>query len=299
MSYGYSNSDAKFDSTNGAYSYDYSTSARVLGFRAGINANLGGGSSFDAAAALHLDKADDKVTGVPIATSNSGDYSASGTEFQAYARAKFNMSSKFNLVPYAGVMTVSASPNEDTRPNGVTTTPYTDNVNLLNYALGIGGEYRAGSFYFAGGLSFESYKQKFEETPGTAAPASARVTTTTTYSDNAIPVVNLGMEWTLTDWLTGRAGYFRWLGSQDYKQEAPAYTYDQSVTYPNSWVFLGGINDANWDGLVTLGVGLKFSGFALDATVSDEALRRGLGLIGAQDNINTFGYLTASYYFGE
>jgi hypothetical protein len=49
--------------------------------------------------------------------------------------------------------------------------------------------------------------------------------------------------------------------------------------------------------LITLGLGLKFGGFALDATVSEDALRRGLGLIGAQDNINTFGYVTLSYGF--
>ena len=68
--------------------------------------------------------------------------------------------------------------------------------------------------------------------------------------------------------------------------------------------FLGGPTAFPWtissyssDGLVTLGIGLKFKGFALDGTVSEEALRRGLGLIGAADNINTFGYVTISYCF--
>jgi hypothetical protein len=48
---------------------------------------------------------------------------------------------------------------------------------------------------------------------------------------------------------------------------------------------------------VTLGLGFKFGGFALDATVSEEALRRGFGLIGSQDNLNSFGYITTSYNF--
>jgi hypothetical protein len=48
-----------------------------------------------------------------------------------------------------------------------------------------------------------------------------------------------------------------------------------------------------------MGLGFKFGGAAIDATVSEEALRRGLGLVGAQDNINSFGYLTMSYAFGE
>jgi len=302
LMYGFSNYESKFDSTSGSYSYDYTASAHVLGFRAGINANLGGGSSFDAAANLRMDKADDKVTGTPITTANSGEYSASGTEFELYARGKFNVSSKFNFVPYGTLLTVSANPNEDSRPNGVTTTPSSENYNFLVYALGAGGEYRTGSFYFAGGISFQTMREKYDYTPGSAYPAAQRVTTTDTYTDQAFPVINLGMEWTLTDWLTGRAGYFRWIGSEQDKTEAPGYTniyYDE--TYPNSWVYLGGINgyNDNWDGLVTLGVGMKFGGFALDATVSDQALRRGLGLIGAQDNINSFGYMTASYFFGE
>ena len=74
------------------------------------------------------------------------------------------------------------------------------------------------------------------------------------------------------------------------------YSYEDNYYYPNSWVSAGGYSK---DGLVTLGVGMKFGGFAIDATVSEDALRRGLGLIGAHDDINTFGYMTASYYFGE
>jgi hypothetical protein len=38
---------------------------------------------------------------------------------------------------------------------------------------------------------------------------------------------------------------------------------------------------------------------ALGATISEEALRRGLGLVGAQDNINTFGYINTSFNFGD
>lgn len=54
------------------------------------------------------------------------------------------------------------------------------------------------------------------------------------------------------------------------------------------------VNDGS---LVTLGLGFRFGSFSLDATVSEEALRRGFGLVGAQDNINTFGYITTSYNF--
>jgi hypothetical protein len=56
-------------------------------------------------------------------------------------------------------------------------------------------------------------------------------------------------------------------------------------------------NLAGYDGIVTLGIGLRFGNFSLDATVSEEALRRGFGLVGSNDNINTFGYMNASFNF--
>ncbi len=60
-----------------------------------------------------------------------------------------------------------------------------------------------------------------------------------------------------------------------------------------------GIGSYSADNLVTLGLGFKFGEFSLDATISEQALRRGLGLIGSSDALNTFGYLTASYNFAE
>src|SRR5436309_2548234 len=99
--------------------------------------------------------------------------------------------------------------------------------------------------------------------------------------------------------MAGRAGYYRSIGSGKLKIEAPGgVTVENNLSLPNSVLFfpggLGGVVDGS---LVTLGLGFRFGGFALDATVSEEALRRGLGLIGSSDNINTFGYITTSYNF--
>jgi hypothetical protein len=112
-------------------------------------------------------------------------------------------------------------------------------------------------------------------------------------------VLNLGGEWWFTDWLAGRAGYFRSIGKINTKSESTAGTSESNFSSPNSFVSIGGINPGNYDGMVTMGLGFKFGGACIDATVSEEALRRGLGLIGASDNINSFGYLTASFAFGD
>ncbi len=293
--YGWSNNDTKVNQTSPAAGSETEASASLWGFRGGVNVNLGGNSTLDLSGALRMDKATDKKTNnfSPINDALTGEYSASTTELQFTGRAKFDVSSKFNFVPYGMFLTASGEPKEETRPNGVTTTPNALKATVTAFAFGAGGEYHVGSFYLAGGLSYQSAQVKLEQTP------SGGTTSTLTEKYSAIPVMNLGMEWTLTDWLTGRGGYTRSLGSINIKSESTTGSVEQTLSLPMSFVSIGAINPATWDGMVTLGVGLKFGGFALDATVSDEALRRGLGLIGAQDNINTFGYMTASYYFGE
>ncbi len=290
--YGWSNSDSKVDNVSGSAS-NTEASSHVWGFRGGINLPFGTGNSLDVSAALRLDKATDKIDLTPTVNNADGAYSASGTEFQVNARAKLNVSSKFNFVPYGSLITISANPQEDTRPTGVTTAPVTINYNVFAYAVGVGGEYRTSAFYFAGGLSLQSARLKLEFTP----PGSALQTYTFTYS--AIPVANLGGEWWFTDWLAGRAGYYRSIGNINNKTETSTLTAETNLSVPNSMIFIGDVPTTADQGLVTLGIGLKFGGWALDGTVSEEALRRGLGLVGANDNINTFGYLTASYYFGE
>ncbi|MBI3765900.1 MAG: hypothetical protein HY277_05290 [Ignavibacteriales bacterium] len=292
--YGWSNTDTKATAAGPpASSGSSEASSNVWGFRAGVNVPFGSGNSFDASASLRLDKANDKKSTSPIVAANTGDFSASGTEFQVNARAKFNVSSKFNFIPYGTLVTVSAEPKEDVPPSGLTATTVSEKASVLAYAVGAGGEYKTSTFYFAGGVSWQSARIKAEST----APPTPTATTTATYT--ALPVFNLGGEWWFTDWLAGRAGYYRSIGNFNLKTESASGTFEGNLTVPNSAIAIGAISPTNLDGMVTLGVGFKFGGAAIDATVSEEALRRGLGLIGASDNINTFGYMTASYYFGE
>ncbi len=293
--YGWSNAESKVSVVGPpAANADAVASASVLGLRGGFILDIGGGSALDGAAALRFDKATDKYTG----TTNLGEYTASGTEFQVFLRGKFRVTNKFNFVPYGAFLSASAEPKEDTPPQGVTSKGRSEKYSTTAYALGVGGEYHVTSVYLAGGVSFQSVQAKFEHGGQAGVPAGNPQPFTATTTTTALPVFNFGAEWWMTDWLAARGGYFRSLASTDAKLEVPtAATIEQSFTSPNSSVTIGGLNAGNYDGVVTLGIGLKFGGFALDATVSEEALRRGLGLIGSQDNINTFGYLTAGYCF--
>jgi hypothetical protein len=305
--YGNSNTDSKSSvTTPAAASTESEASAQLFGFRLGMNADLGGGSSVDASAGIRLDKATDKITITPAPAAGSGlggEYSATATEIQFQVRGKFKMSNKVNFVPYGLIAILSAEPKEDAAPAITAPIPAinTLKVSSLAYAVGVGGEYKVPSFYLAGGLSVQSARAKIENTVPASGTTPA-VTTTGTVTYFALPVFNVGGEWWFTDWLAGRGGYYRSLGKIKTETEGftgPGSSTETNTTVPNSFIFIGGINPATHDGLVTLGLGFRFGGFALDATVSEEALRRGLGLIGAQDNINTFGYITTSYNFGN
>lgn len=290
--YGWSSYNYKENYKTTLLKYEEDASSYLLGFRGGMIMNVNDNFTLDASASLRFDEASMKYTRNPSSSWYGWKYTASGTELQFDVRAKMKMSEKFNFVPYGMFSYLSAKPKEDTPPNGYAKAPYTWELSSTNYAFGVGGEYKTKSFYFAGGLSWQHVggKMEYKDTAYTA---------TDEYWYNGLPVFNLGGEWWLTDWMAGRIGYYRMIGSGHMKYDNPSYTDEYSISYPHSFIYVGGLTPSTNDGLVTLGLGFKFGGFALDGTVSEEALRRGLGIIGAQDNINTFGYLTASYSFGE
>lgn len=299
LSYGRSNQDfTNTPAPPATNTSEGSLSARTIGIRAGMRMDMGGGSAFEAAVAARLNKATDKYS---IGGSGNGtgtsEYGAGTTELEATARLALKMSKRFTLVPYAALRTYSVEPKEDGRLDGQAETKYSYKNSVLSLSVGVGGEVKVKDFYLAGGVSFATRKDKTETNPN-ATPTDK--TTTVTSTITAFPVFNLGVEYPVLDWLTVRGGYYRAFANLGTKSEVDGgATSEQNRLIGYSNVGMGGYgptaNDEN--GLMTLGVGLKFGGFAMDATVSEQALRRGLGMIGSQDNVNTFGYVTLSYCF--
>jgi hypothetical protein len=251
-------------------------SAKVIGFRGGIHHDMGSGDAVEASAAFRSSTADDmsSATGAPPNTEGSA------TEILIAARGKFRVNNKVNFVPFGAFITASG----DATSGGTT---FAD-LSTTAFAAGVGGEVTSGNLYLAGGLSFAWMKE--ELIAGTGATA-----TTTTETSTEFPVFNLGGEWWFTDWLAGRAGYFRSFSSTKTEGvDVLGMPTESTIFRGNSMVFVGGYGD---DDLVVLGLASRFGNFALETTVSEEALRRGFGLIGGQNDINSFGYFTASWNF--
>jgi hypothetical protein len=303
VSYGWTGQDFKSTSAPpSSLTEEGSIGASTIGFRGGLKMDLGGGSAFEASAALRLDNATDKLTIPRIFTnsdslSGTAEYSASATELEAMARLAMKMSKRFTLVPYAALRVYSVKPEEAGRLAKQPKTKPTIENSALSMSVGVGGEVKVKDFYLAGGMSFAIMRLKSE--------TNTHVTDTThsntsTQTITAFPVFNLGVEYPVLDWLTLRGGYYRAFARVSSKTETPAgATSEQGFDLGNSSVIYGGYAPAGNDenGLMTIGVGLKFGDFAMDACMSEQALRRGLGLIGASDNVNTFGYVTLSYCF--
>ena len=295
--YGWARNTSTSSNSPSLASTDYKLSANVIGFRFGIAMDMGAGMGFDADAAIRFDNVtdnEDSKNTLGVAT-NLGDFSGSATEIQLDGRFHLKMSNRVNFVPYATFMNVSEEPKRDSPPTGITTQIGSAKRTYMLFALGAGMEYKVNSFYLAGGVSFKTASQKTEQS--TIPPVS---TSTSTNTELSFPQINLGMEFVFTEWLTGRMGYYRAFHSESYKSEFSAAgtssTSESTLAHSNSNVVFGSLAGAD-NSLVTLGLGFTFGNFALDATVSEDALRRGLGLIGSQDNLNTFGYMTASYCF--
>lgn len=287
--YGTSNFDSTASAPN-VPSTELEASSSVFGVRAGFLLELSNANHVSGHVAFRSTSATDKITGL-------GEYSASGTELEFAARARLRMSNRVNLVPYGMYAMYSGEPEEDTPPTAGRPAGKTE-VSASALAIGVGFEWKNSDIYIAGGVSYQmaSIEGEVTDTVGTNLPG-----TKINLSNTGLPVINLGAEWWFLDWLSARAGYFRSMGSTSVELTVPvpggSFTGESNRTTPFSNLIIGGINPATWDGIVTLGIGLRFENFSLDATVSDEALRRGLGLLGSADNINTFGYITLNYNF--
>ncbi len=183
-------------------------------------------------------------------------------------RAFLKFSNKVRFVPTLGFITQSGSAD-----NGTTSIDLPSNTVI---GLGIGIEYTAGDFLLVGGPGLSSISTK------TSAGANGTPPELKT-SYFIFPVWNIGAEWHATGWLIGRMGYTASTGSQTTQN---GFT-SNAITEVTQTFYA--------PGLVTLGVGLRFGDFALDATVNADVLRQGLNNIGGGGA--TFAYLSTSYGF--
>ena len=257
VAYASTTNDFTPDSGNGGYQ----NSASQFGVNLGVMGKLSSKFKFDAAFSVVLPS-------VAYEPDGAGAFKieASNTDIFVNARGFWSLSNKVTLVPTVGFLTSSG-----TAKNGAQSF---DLPSWMGFLVGVGLHYQVGDLLIAGGPSF-MYES---ETIASTDTSPEEINSWTTF-----PGWNLGAEWYFTDWLVGRLGYVASTFSGTY----------QSAVSPSS------VNEFKQTGFgegdVRLGVGFRFGGFNLDATVNDDALRQGLNLVGG--GVASFAYLSASYAF--
>ena len=211
--------------------------------------------------------------GTSFQSPQSSQTSFSQTVLSVNARGFIKTSYNVSVVPVISLLSSKGTADIGDQ-NGVTTTDL-PSYSAIN--IGVGINYKLGKFLLAGGPSFDIV---FETTPSVSG-ISPKLTRTTT----SFPHWNVGAEWEMLDWLVGRIGYN--VATSKVSMETPA-----SVTSKNEII---NTSYSPINGGITLGVGFRFAGFSLDATVNEGVLRQGFNNLGGGGS--TFSYLTMSYAF--
>ncbi len=208
---------------------------------------------------------------MPSATATPGTgtkTAASNTLLMIDGRAFYKVNPKITLVPLVSFGTISGTVDAGGKSSDLSST------RMLSAGVGI--NYRAGDFLLAGGPSFIY--------TSTTNPSIPNISAEESNSSFTFPSWNIGAEWNLTSWLIARFGYVASTTSNTWQNAVSATKTDE---YTRTTF---GANDG-----ATVGIGLRFGQFGLDATVNEEILRQGLNNIGGGKA--TLAYISASYAF--
>lgn len=234
-------------------------SASQFGINAGFLTNVTRGFLIDGALSFIL-------PGASSEPSTGSKIDASQTIIAANLRLFIKADSRFRVIPTLNFV----SSNGSVEAAGVSG----DLNSLTTFGGGVGIEYSIGDFLFVGGPGFNSVSATIPSVPG----ASPELKNSAFY----FPVWNLGAEWTALNWLVARMGYTASTGNVTNQTAQGQTQFSENTTTLYS------------PGTFTLGVGLRFDSFSIDATINHDVLRQGLGNIGGGP---TFAYISSSYAF--
>ena len=238
-------------------------SASQIGFNLGVISDLSRSLKLDIGASLALPSASFKADTL-------NETKASQTILLINARAFWTLKKDLKLVPLLLFSTAGG-----TVDSGGASTGSVDMPSATWFAFGLGLNYQVGDFLLAGGAIFSTVNATVAAVSGVSPELS--------YGATTFPIWNIGAEWNMLDWFVARLGYVAYTGN--YSTEFPNTATSKTETITTFF--------APSQRGATVGVGFRFGGFSLDATVNEDVLRQGFNTIGGGGP--TFSYLTASY----
>ncbi|MDQ3021995.1 MAG: hypothetical protein M3R36_15695 [Bacteroidota bacterium] len=267
------------ESTSPNLKVDRSTS--VLGATFGIVANMSPSSWTEGTVGVKFNKYKvDSTAG----TTNTLFENDGKIELNAFYRGWYKIkNTNVNLVPYINFGLFNWEP---TRTPALASTNKFDTWNLLA-GIGINIPITENGM-FAGGLSggynsSSSTSTTFPSESGTGSTIEVKT------EGVVFPQFNLGVEWSLTDWLIGRFGYSRSI--QDRK-----LTYSSIDTTVTTIQEIQESVASNSDQTMTIGLGWEFGNFSLDGLIGERFIQIGPNIFSGKEN-DMFGVISMSYNF--
>jgi hypothetical protein len=215
------------------------------------------------------------------------------------------LSDKFSLVPMARFSTFGYEPEYkyavdttqklNTKPNKYSRT---------DFEIGIGTNITVTGGRIFAGLSLESISLKHDVISwrhhGSALITGIDTLDTYKYSTSilSLPKLNLGAEFEIASWLTGRVGYYKAFASETNTTEYPAYTKAKKIEDKTTFEFqfIPSCSLAAADQLLSLGVGLHFDRLSIDGYLCEAWLGDGIYIASGVPHA-MFGVLSLSYSF--
>lgn len=146
--------------------------------------------------------------------------------------------------------------------------------NTLAINLGTGVQYMIGRTLLTGGLNFIFTNNYTENSPGATFNNSEESETIL-----VLPRLVLGAECRISDWLTGRVGYFRDMlySSTTNTTISSGKTSENTISYAyaasSPWLSIFSNDTTQSKGLLTLGFGIHIERFSIDWAMSADVLR--------------------------
>jgi hypothetical protein len=262
----------------------------------------------DVSALLRINSATAKYTPPPVtppALSNNQEIDATGTELALNARLFMKLSDKFTLVPMARFSTFGYEPEgKEAVAPGFKLLGKPVKYGRTEFEAGVGANITIPGGHVFAGLSLESISLKREVTTFIATPAASVAqdtskTQTTKYTASvlSLPKINVGAEFDIASWLTGRLGYFKSFASRTMSYEPPGGLRKEETSGTFDYAYCPPYNLAtSAQQLLSVGLGIHFDRLSFDGYLCEQWLSNGPYIVSGVGTA-MFGVISMSYSF--
>jgi hypothetical protein len=291
----YYSSWSRDDNGTGSVSLGRTCSANLsqYGIKGGVLYPLDSSTLLDLSGCFRLNRASadysNKNTGAPLSASS---FSANGYEMSLTARMFYELTPSISFIPLARAGMFFYEPEVSSTPLSNYLLPLPNSYSKWEYEFGIGIQSRWEQGIAVLGVSIQYISLKND-----AVNIVGLIQQTTEYSRTwfDFPKINAGVEFSITTWLIGRAGYTKRISSQRTLVESPsAPTTESTISVEPGFLPSFGLTPA--DQTLSLGLGIIIHRFTFNAYLAEQVLGTGSYLLSGIEQ-SLFGVVSLSYQY--